>query len=465
MARSFRERVRAAFNVFTDDEDRRSVFYEADIGSSTSIRPNIFVPFSPGFTMTEIYAKMAVDVSSADVRHVRVNEDENYLETLPSELNQRFAVSSNIDQTPRAFLQDVAMVMFREGAVAIVPVDTSAGSSYSAFDILSLRAASIVGWYPRHVRVSVYDDRAVVGGQRREILLPKERVAVIYNPFYDVMNGPNSTLKRITRKISLLDMNDERLSANNLDVIVSLPYALNSAGKLAEANKRRTMLEQQLTRSIHGIAYIDSTEKVTQLNRPANNALADQIDKLIPQLYSQLGISQAIMDGSADDQTLLNYMNRTIEPVVAAIVDAMNRTFLTKTARTQGHRVQYFTDPFKFITMSQLGEFAPNLINAGVISPNDVRSVLRMKPSEQPGADELSNKNINPVGSVSGAPETEDGEAQADSEEDSIVQDLFNSLEGEITRILQSAGTDDEDEDEEYDEDEEDDEEDDDTED
>lgn len=345
--------------------------------------------------ISSIYTQIGIDFAAVDMRHVRQDEDERYVETINSGLNECLTLQANVDQTARAFKQDLVTTMFDKGAIAIVPVDTSLSPlDTGGYDIQSLRVAEIVAWFPRHVRVRIYDDREKIGGVHREITLPKSVVAVIENPLYSVMNEPNSTLKRLIRKLNLLDQVDDAAASGKLDIIVQLPYTIKSEARRTQAEQRRKDLEIQLKDSTYGIGYLDATEKITQLNRPAENNLLAQIEYLTKELFNQLGLTKDVFDGTADEATMLNYYNRTIEPLLTEVSAAMKRTFLTKTARTQLQSIEFFRDPFKLVPVSQLAEIADKFTRNEVASSNDVRGIIGWKPVKDPKADELRNKNL-----------------------------------------------------------------------
>ena len=344
--------------------------------------------------VTAIYNRLAVDISAIAIRHVKLDDNGRYVQDVVSAMNECFSLKANIDQGARAFRQDVAMTLFERGAVAIVPVDTTFDPNQTAaFDIQTMRVGHVVKWFPRHVRVSVYDDRPGMG-KRREITLEKKYVAVFENPFYAVMNEPNSTLQRLIRKLNLLDVIDEQSSSGKLDLIIQLPYVIKTEARKQQALIRKKDLEDQLRNSQHGIAYTDGTEKITQLNRPVENNLMNQIEYLIKLLYSQLGLTEEIMNGTADEKTMLNYQNRTLEPVLDAYVEAMTSTFLTKTARTQGHAILYWRDPFKLVPISQIAEIADKFSRNKILTSNEIRQAIGYKPSDDPSADKLENSNM-----------------------------------------------------------------------
>ena len=340
-----------------------------------------------------VYNRIALDVAYIDIFHARLDEDGRYTEQIQSSLNECLTLSANIDQTGKAFLQDVVMSMMDEGCVAIVPVDTTINPQQSgSYDINTLRTGRIKAWYPEHVTVELYNEKT---GRREEVTLPKKMVAIIENPLFAVMNEPNSTLQRLIYKLNLLDVVDEQSGSGKLDLIIQLPYVVKTPARKEQAEQRRKDIEMQLAGSKYGIAYTDGTEKITQLNRPVENNLLKQVEYLTAMLYGQLGLTPEILNGSADEQTLLIYYNRTIEPIVSAICDEMKRKFLTKTARTQGQSIVYFRNPFKLVPVSELAEISDKLTRNEIASSNEIRQIIGWKPSDEPGADELRNKNLN----------------------------------------------------------------------
>jgi hypothetical protein len=342
--------------------------------------------------ITSIFNRIALDCAGIDIYHCRLDDDDRFLEIKDSNLNSCLTLEANIDQTGRAFMQDIVMSMFDEGCVAIVPVDTiSDPTKTNSYDILSMRTAKIVTWYPQHVRVELYNEST---GNKEQITLPKDIVAIIENPLYSVMNEPNSTLQRLIKKLNLLDSIDEQSGSGKLDLIIQLPYVIKTEARKAQAEQRRKDIESQLSGSKYGIAYTDGTEKITQLNRAVENNLMKQIEYLTSMLYSQLGITQAIMDGTADDKTMLNYYTRTIEPIVSAIVDEMKRKFLTKTARTQKQSILYFRDPFKLVPVNDLAEISDKFTRNEILTSNEIRQIVGRKPSKDPKADTLHNSNV-----------------------------------------------------------------------
>ena len=342
--------------------------------------------------VTSIFNRIALDVSSIDIRHCRLDKDDRFVEFIPSTLDNCLSLEANIDQTSRAFFQDVVLSMFDEGHVALIPVDTKGNPNETeSYDIETLRTGKVVQWYPSHVRVEAYNDRT---GRREEITLHKNQVAIVENPLYAVMNEPNSTLQRLMRKLVLLDAVDEQTSSGKLDLIIQLPYVVKSEARKTQAEQRRKDIENQLSGSKYGIAYTDGTEKITQLNRSVENNLMKQIEYLTSMLHSQLGITQAVLEGTADEKTMLNYNNRTIEPIVSAIVLEMKRKFLTKTARSQKQSIEYFRDPFKLVPVNDLAEISDKFTRNEILTSNEIRQIVGRKPSNDPKADQLVNSNI-----------------------------------------------------------------------
>ena len=391
MENSLMSRTRRAWNAFWNPNP---IKYYGQTGNGSSYRPDR-VRLTRGNSqsiVTPIYNRIALDVASIDIRHVKLDDDGRFLTEVDSPLNNCLTLEANIDQTARAFIQDVVMSMFDEGSVAIVPTDTDDDPELtSSYGIEKMRTGKIVEWYPNHVRVQVYNENA---GRKMEIVLPKSMVAIIENPLYAVINEPNSTMQRLIRKLNLLDVVDEQSSSGKLDLIIQLPYVIKTQARREQAETRRKDIENQLSGSKYGIAYTDGTERITQLNRSVENNLMTQIEYLTRMLYSQLGFTQSILDGTADDKTMMNYYSRTIEPILAAIVIEMKRKFLTKTARTQRHSIEFYRDPFKLVPVNELAEITDKLTRNEIISSNEVRQKIGMKPSSDPGADELRNKNI-----------------------------------------------------------------------
>lgn len=387
------DRLKHAWNSFLDEE-RRPAIYDYNLGNSSSYRPDR-VRFSKGnekSIVTAIYNRIAIDCSAIQIKHVRMDEDDRFLETINSGLNNCLVVEANKDQQSRAFIQDIVMSLFDEGSIAIVPIDTTTNIRNGTFDIHSMRTGKILQWFPDHVQVEVYNDRK---GIRENLLMPKKNVAIIENPHYAVMNEKNSVLQRLIRKLNILDVIDEQSGSGKLDLIIQLPYVVKTDARRAQADKRRKELEDQLAGSKYGIAYTDGTEKITQLNRSVENNLLKQIEYLTSMLNGQLGMHESILDGSADEKVMLNYVNRTIEPILAAITLEFNRKFLTKTARTQGQSVRYFNDPFKLVTVTNLAEVADKFTRNEIMTSNEMRQVIGLRPVKDPKADELRNKNLN----------------------------------------------------------------------
>ena len=390
MEMTFSSRLKHAWDVFRNREPT----YQ-NVGAGYSYRPDRprMINTNERSTVTAIYNRIALDVAQLNITHCKVDDNGRYVSDINSTLNNCLKVEANIDQTGRSFIQDVVMSMLDEGCVAIVPVETSLDPTVSgSYDIHSLRTGKVVAWYPKHVRVRLYNERT---GNKEELTLPKSMVAIIENPLYAVINEPNSTLKRLTRKLGLLDIIDEQSGAGKLDLIIQLPYVIKSDARKKQAEDRRKDIEMQLAGSKYGIAYTDGTERVTQLNRPVENNLMKQIEYLTSMLYSQLGITQSILEGTADEQTLLNYYSRTIEPIVSAIVDEMKRKFLTKTARTQKQTITFFRDPFKLVPVNNIADIAYKFTTAEILTSNEVRQIIGMKPSDDPKADELRNGTLN----------------------------------------------------------------------
>lgn len=392
MASTITGRLKHAWNAFRGEETRLPTF--DGHGASYSIRPDRvrLNMHSDKSIIGSIYTRIGIDVAAVDMMHVRLDENRRYVETINSGLNYCLTVEANIDQAARAFRQDAAMTMFDEGVIAIVPIETSVNPiSDGGYDIRNVRVGRIVTWYPEHVTVNVYNEKR---GTREDITLPKRLVAIAENPLYSVMNEPNGTLQRLIRKLSLLDAVDEASGSGKLDLIIQLPYVIKSEARKQQAEQRAKDIEFQLKGSKYGIAYTDGTEKITQLNRPAENNLLAQVEFLTEMLYSQLGITKEVFTGEANEQVMLNYHNRTIEPILTAITQAMRRTFLTKTARTQGHSIEFFRNPFSLVALSDIAEIADKFTRNEVLSSNEIRSIVGMKPADDPKADELRNKNL-----------------------------------------------------------------------
>ena len=392
MENTIGSRLKHAWNAFVNNKDP-TIRYQ-DYGSGYSIRPD-----RPRLTrgnersiVTSVYNRIALDAAAISIQHCKLDDDGRFLNPIDSKLNRCLNLEANIDQTGRAFIQDVVMSMIDEGCVAMVPVETTADPKLTeSYDILQMRTGKILEWYPRHVRVRIYNDRT---GQKEEITLPKSMVGIVENPLFAVMNEPSSTMQRLIRKLSLLDVTDEQTASGKLDLIIQLPYIIKSEARRQQAEQRRKDIEMQLAGSKYGIAYTDGTEKITQLNRSLENNLMKQIEYLTNMLYSQLGITQTILDGTADEKTMLNYYSRTIEPIVSAIVDEMKRKFLSKTARAQNQSIVFFRDPFKLVPVADLAELGDKMTRNEILTSNEIRQIMGFKPSDDPKADQLINSNI-----------------------------------------------------------------------
>lgn len=396
MEMSFGSRLKHAWNAFTGNIQMNY----RDLGMSYPYRADR-PRMSRGnerSIVTSVYNRIALDVAALNVQHVRLDENGRFLSVIDDGLNNCLTLEANVDQTARSFIQDVVISMFDEGSVAIVPVDTTTDPNVSgSYDIQSLRVGQILDWYPQYIRTRVYNEQT---GRKEDIVVPKSAVAIIENPLYAVINEPNSTMQRLIRKLNLLDVIDEQSGSGKLDLIIQLPYVIKTEARRQQAENRRKNIESQLSGSKYGIAYTDGTEHITQLNRSVNNNLMSQIEYLTSMLYSQLGITQSILDGTADEKTMLNYNNRTIEPIISAIVDEMKRKFLTKTARSQRQSISFFRDPFKLVPVNEIAEIADKFTRNEIMTSNEIRQVVGMKPSDDPRADELRNKNLSePSGS------------------------------------------------------------------
>lgn len=386
------DRLQHAWNAFVNNRDPTIAY--RDMGPGYSHRPDRarFTRGNERTIVTAIYNRIALDIASIGIRHVQLDENDRFIGHVNSGLDSCLTLQANLDQTGRAFIQDVVMSMLDEGCVAIVPVDTDIDPAVSdGYDILSMRTAKILEWYPQHVKVKVYNERT---GYKEELKLPKKSVAIIENPLFAVCNEPNSTMQRLVRKLALLDAIDEQSGSGKLDLIIQLPYIIKTEARRQQAENRRKDIETQLAGSKYGIAYTDGTERITQLNRPVENNLMKQIEYLTSTLYGQLGFHQTILDGTADEKTMLNYNNRTLEPIVSAIVDEMKRKFLTKTARTQRKSVMFFRDPFRLVPVNDLAEIADKFTRNEILTSNEIRQIVGMKPSSDPKADQLVNSNI-----------------------------------------------------------------------
>lgn len=396
MEMSFGSRLKHAWNAFTGNIQMNY----RDLGMSYPYRADR-PRMSRGnerSIVTSVYNRIALDVAALNVQHVRLDENGRFLSVIDDGLNNCLTLEANVDQTARSFIQDVVISMFDEGSVAIVPVDTTTDPNVSgSYDVQSLRVGQILDWYPQYIRTRVYNEQT---GRKEDIVVPKSAVAIIENPLYAVINEPNSTMQRLIRKLNLLDVIDEQSGSGKLDLIIQLPYVIKTEARRQQAENRRKDIESQLSGSKYGIAYTDGTEHITQLNRSVNNNLMSQIEYLTSMLYSQLGITQSILDGTADEKTMLNYNNRTIEPIISAIVDEMKRKFLTKTARSQRQSISFFRDPLKLVPVNEIAEIADKFTRNEIMTSNEIRQVVGMKPSDDPRADELRNKNLSePSGS------------------------------------------------------------------
>ena len=390
MEMSLGARLKHAWNVFTAKE---TVGGRWDIGPSNYYRPDrpIFSRGNERSIITSVYNRIALDVAAITIQHVRLDDEGRFTSVMDSSLNDCLSLEANIDQTGRAFIQDVVQSMLDEGCVAIVPVDTDLDPKSGSYKIETMRTGKILEWYPQHVKVRVYNERT---GRKEDILVPKRTVAIVENPFYAVMNEPNSTMQRLIRKLNILDAIDEQSGSGKLNLIIQLPYVIKTEARRQQAEKRRKDIEEQLSGSKYGVAYTDGTEHVVQLNRPVDNNLMSQIEFLTSMLYSQLGLTQSIMDGTADDKTMLNYLTRTVEPILSAIVDEMKRKFLTKTARSQKQSILFFRDPFKLVPVGEIAEIADKMTRNEIMTSNEIRQKIGMTPSKDPNADKLRNSNL-----------------------------------------------------------------------
>lgn len=392
MELSITDRMKHAFNAFMNRDP--TAYYNRNLGSSYSIRPDR-PRLSRGnerSIITAIFNRIAMDVAAIDIMHCRLDENNRFIEKIDSGLNNCLNLEANVDQSGRAFIQDAVMSMLDEGVVALVPVDTDLNpASTDSYDILTMRTGKILEWYPAHVKVRLYNDRT---GEKEDLMLAKRDVAIIENPLFAIVNEPNSTMQRLMRKLSLLDVTDEQTASGKLDLIIQLPYVVKSEARREQANQRRKDIEQQLAEGKYGIAYTDGTEKITQLNRSVENNLMKQVEYLTNMVYSQIGITQSVLDGTADEKTMLNYNNRTVEPIVSAIVDELKRKFLTKTARTQLQSISFFRDPFKLVPVNDIAEIADKFTRNEIMTSNEIRQIVGMKPSNDPKADQLINSNI-----------------------------------------------------------------------
>ena len=389
---TLRKRIKNAWNVFTSrDPTEQPVFH--DYGISYGYRPDR-IRLTRGnerSIVNAVYNRIAIDVASIDVKHVKTDENDVFIEEIDSFLNDILQTEANIDQTGRNLMIDAVISLLDEGVIAIVPVDIDEDEGTDSFDVLSLRVAKIIQWYPEHVKVRIYNEKI---GYKQDIVINKRSVCVVENPFYSVMNEPNSTLQRLIRKLNLLDAIDEQTGSGKLDIIIQLPYVIKTEARKKQAEDRRKDIEAQLAGSKYGIAYTDGTERITQLNRPAENNLLTQIEYLTSMLYSQLGITEEVLNGTADEKTMLNYYNRTIEPIMSAIVDEMKRKLLTWNARKEGQSIKFFRNPFKLVPVTEMAEIADKFGRNEILTPNEIRGIVGFKPSDDPQANELRNRNI-----------------------------------------------------------------------
>jgi len=433
-------RLKHSWNAFRNQDEPQTQTW--NIGTSYSSPPSQIRRYitNERSIISAIYTRLSVDVASNPILHVRLDDDRRFIEEIDSGLNNCLTIEANIDQEARAFRQDMAMSLFDKGVIAIVPVDTTKNPKITdSFEIRTLRVGEIVQWYPKHVKVNVYNEAT---GQREDVLLPKSFVGIVENPLYSIMNEPNSTLQRLMRKLSLLDSVDEASSSGKLDLIIQLPYVVKSEARRQQAEQRAKDIEFQLKGSQYGIAYTDGTEKITQLNRPAENNLLKQIEYLTGLLYGQLGLTPEIMNGTADEKTMLNYNNRTIEPILSALSGEMKRKFLTKTARSQKQSIAFFNDPFKLVPLADLAELADKFTRNEILSSNEFRQILRFKPSKDPKADELRNSNMPQSELGVAAPAAEAPVDDTAEEDDDIMQDAFASLNTELDDIFAELGVD-----------------------
>jgi hypothetical protein len=448
-----KEGVKHSWNAFRDENYLDSIHVHGGHGMGYYASPsrNRLSFSSERSIISSIYTRLGVDVAGVDIRHVRTDSEGRYTGDANSGLQDCLQVDPNLDQGPQQFLQDIAMTLFEKGVAAIVPTETDISPlDTGGYDIKSLRVGEIVGWHPRHVRVNLYDDREG-HGERREITIPKSMVAIVENPLYAVMNEPNSTLQRLIRKLGMMDSVDEQTSSGKLDMIIQLPYVIKSEARRQQAEQRRKDIEFQLKGSQYGIAYTDGTEKITQLNRPVENNLLKQIEYLTTQLYAQLGLTEEVMNGTADEKAMINYFNRTIKPIVRAVSEEMKRKFLTKTARTQGQSIMYFRDPFALVPMEQVAEIADKFTRNEVLSANEIRQGIGFKPSKDPKADQLINSNMPQPGSDMGtgaAPPVDDtvDDPGADAQDDGgndVLQSGLDELNGVLDSIFSDLGIED----------------------
>jgi len=427
-------RLKNAWNVFLNRDPTAYTKYHGPVSTYRPDRIQL-TRRTERTIITSIFNRIALDCASIEMRHIKVDEDERYIKTIKSSLNYCLMDEANIDQTGRLFRQDLVMSMLNEGHVVILPVETDTNpDDTGSYNIKSMRAGKVVAWYPRHVKVEAYND---ITGRKEEIIVTKESVGIVENPLWEVINEPNSTLQRLVKKLALLDRVDEDSNSGKLDLIIQLPYVVKTETRRKQAEERRQMIEDQLANSKYGIAYTDGTERIVQLNRAVENNLMGQIEYLTSMLYSQLGITKEILDGTANEQTMVNYYNRTIEPILSAFADEMKRKFLTKTARSQGQSISFFRDPFRLAPIEKIAEISDKMIRGEIMSPNELRQKIGMKPSEDPNADALRNRNLNQQGVAAGIQNGEvSGDPDVAAADDQIINDLLNSLESQIDEIV-----------------------------
>jgi hypothetical protein len=440
------DRLMHAWNAFNIEEEERK--FSPKTGSFGSIayatRPDRFrsTIANDKSIVNTIYNRLAIDVASIPIQHVKVDQNGRFIESVNSYLNQCLTLEANLDQSSRHFIQDAVLTLFEKGTIALVPINTTVNPAVSSgWDVKDMRVGEIVQWHPKHVRVSVYNEDT---GLKEELLMSKRSVAIVENPLYSVMNEPSSTLQRLIRKLGLLDSIDEQVGSGKLDVIIQLPYVIKSEARREQAESRRADLEMQLSGSKYGVAYTDGTERITQLNRPAENNMLKQVEYLTNLLYGQLGLTEDVFNGTASEQVMLNYHNRTIEPILAAITMAMKRSFLTKTARSQGQSIEAYRDPFKLVAISSMADIADKFARNEILTANEIRAGMGLRPSNNPKADELRNSNmpiqdtdgVLPVGTTEDPEDLEEVEDDAMAEQDQIVEDVFASLEQTIDDII-----------------------------
>lgn len=434
------ERLKHAWDVFRNRDPTEAYnHYQFGLGGTTRQDRNRLRGITEKSIIAAVYTRIAIDVSELVIQHVRLDQNGMYEETINSGLNYILNCEANIDQSNKAFIQDIVLSMFDEGCVAVVPTETDINPKLSAsYEIYSMRTAKVIDWYPQHVRVKVYNDKT---GQKENLVFQKKHVALIENPLYPLMNEPNSTLKRLIRKLNILDSIDEQSGSGKLDLIIQLPYAIRTEARKAQAEERRKDIEMQLAGSKYGVAYTDGTERITQLNRPSENNLMAQVQYLTSMLYNQLGITEDVFNGTADEKTMLNYNNRTIQPIVSAIVDEFKRKFLTKTARTQRQSIMAFRDAFKLVPATELANIADKFTRNEVLSSNEVRAIIGYKPSSDPKANELRNKNLNQQPGTMEQP-AEDVKMGGLTSDQAIAlfEELVSNLEGDIDEIIGGGG-------------------------